>query len=171
MKREKTGIAVIFLLLVFLFSISIWSIQPVEEVLNEAVEEAEEQFYEKPIEPNIQLNHFSLFLPDNFEVEEQSDYNLILDKDGQTFILFYNALEEKSSRLNFEEAKQRSNHSQRLESFEEQDRFGFVHILENNEQFEIQLGVGGVKVTTISSTGEMEENVGNMMKIANSLAY
>lgn len=171
MKEKTTGLIVILILLICFIMISIWSIQPVEEVLKEAMEEAEEQFYEEPIEPNVQLDHFSLFLPDSFEVIEQSQYNLLLEKNGQTFILFYNELEEQSSRLNFEEAKQGNNNSEWLESFEKDDRFGFIYVLEGNEQHEIQLGVGGVKVTTISSKANIVEDVKNMMNIANSLAY
>ncbi|QGH35363.1 hypothetical protein GI584_15455 [Gracilibacillus salitolerans] len=170
MKMEKSGLVAISLLIVFLIGMSLWMIKPTEEVLSEAVEVAEQQFQQSAKDQNQQVDNFALYLPEGFEVEEQTVNNLILTKEKQKFILFYNALESQTSRLNYEAAKEELDHEW-LVSFEDQDRFGYINIVEHEEQFEVQLGVGGVKVTTISDKSELEQDVIDMMDIANSIAY
>ncbi|UOQ86331.1 hypothetical protein [Gracilibacillus salinarum] len=170
MRMEKFGFLTVSILLIFVIAMSIWSIEPTEEVLTEATDVAENQFEQEIKDPNEELDHFSLFVPEGFEVEEQSQNNVILTKDNQTYILFYNKLESDTSKLNYEAAMEMEDHD-KLVSFEDQDRFGYINIAERDDQFEVQLGVGGVKVTTISSKQELTEDVKSMMNMANSLAY
>ncbi|WP_058307060.1 hypothetical protein [Gracilibacillus massiliensis] len=170
MKFEKTGLVVISFLFVFLVGISIMSIQPKEEVLTNAIEVAEQQFEQESKEQNKQVENFSLYLPEGYEVEEQNNSNLLLNKEEKTFILFYNKLETRTSRLNYEAAKEINNHEW-LEAFEDKERFGYINIMVRDEVFEVELGVGGVKVTTRSSKEELVSDVGDMMDIASSIAY
>ncbi|SFM09312.1 hypothetical protein SAMN04487943_107254 [Gracilibacillus orientalis] len=170
MKMEISGLVVVSLLIIFLILMSIYTIKPTEEVLSEAIEVAEQQFQQNSKEQNQQIDSFSLYLPEGYEVEKQAANNWLLTKEEKTFILFYNALEAQTSRLNYEAAKEEDNHEW-LVSFEDQDRFGYVNIVEHEEQFEVQLGVGGVKVTTISTESELKQDVMDMMDIANSIAY
>ncbi|MGP4041542.1 hypothetical protein ACTWP4_16800 [Gracilibacillus sp. D59] len=170
MKMEKTGLVVVSLLIVFLIGMSIWTIKPTEEVLSEAIDVAEQQFKQESKEQNKQVDNFSLYLPEGFEVEEQTVNNLILTKGEKKYIIFYNALESQTSRLNYEAAKETDDHEW-LVPFEEKDRFGYINIVELEDQFEVQLGVGGVKVTTFSTKSELTEDVRDMMDIANSIAY
>ncbi|GAE92892.1 hypothetical protein JCM21714_1915 [Gracilibacillus boraciitolerans JCM 21714] len=170
MKFEKSGLVVIFFLLLFLIGISIWTIKPVEEVLSEAVDVAERHFKAEPLVQNKQVDNFSLFLPEGFIVEEQTVSNLLLKKEDKSYILFYNALESHTSRLNYEAAKEINDH-QWLKSFEDNDRFGFINITKHDENFEVQLGVGGVKVTTFSTKDKLINDVKDMMDITNSIAY
>lgn len=171
MKGKKTGLIIIFFLILCFIGISMWSVKPVEEVLSDAVEVAEKQFKDHSGEINTELAHFSIFLPEGFNVEEQSAHNLILTKEEQTYILFYNELESEASRLNYNAVSDENKNSKWLESFEDNERFGYIYITELEEQFEVQLGVGGVKVTTISSQERLLEDVNDMMEMANSLAY
>ncbi|SHN04501.1 hypothetical protein [Gracilibacillus kekensis] len=170
MKFEKTGLVVISFLFVFLIGISIWSIQPKEEVLANAIEVAEQQFALESKVQNKQVENFSLYLPEGYKVEEQNNSNLLLNKEEKRFILFYNELETQTSRLNYEAAKESNNHKW-LEAFEEKERFGYINIKEREEGFEVELGVGGVKVTTRSSKEDLVGDVADMMDIANSIAY
>ncbi|WP_163581671.1 hypothetical protein [Gracilibacillus saliphilus] len=171
MKMEKSGLVVVSLLIVFLIGMNLWTIKPTEEVLSEAVEVAEQQFQQSAKDQNQQVDNFSLYVPEGFEVEKQTANNLLLAKEEQTFILFFNALESQTSRLNYEAAKEEQEDYEWLVSFEDQNRFGYINIVEHEEQFEVQIGVGGVKVTTISAKSELEQDVKDMMDIANSIAY
>ncbi|MGN8645841.1 hypothetical protein ACTNEO_09225 [Gracilibacillus sp. HCP3S3_G5_1] len=170
MKMEKTGLFVVFLLIVFLIGMSIWTSRPTEEVLSEAIEVAEHRFQADAKAQNHQVGNLSLYLPENFEIEEKTVNNVLLTKDEQTYILFYNVLESQKSNLNYEAAKEGNDHEW-LVSFENQDRFGYISIIDVDEEFELQLGVGGVKVPTISSRDELVQDVTDMMDIANSITY
>lgn len=170
MKVNAPGLAVICVLLVCVVAISILSIEPTEEVLSEAIKVAEENFDNTTVEPNEETDRFSFYLPEEYDIEKQTKNNLILIRDDQTYILFYNAFEDRMSRLNYEAAKE-SDYTV-LESFEKKDRFGYIHILEDEEEMlQLQIGVGGVKITTISEKGRLAEDAKQMMLIANSIAY
>ncbi len=170
MKFEKTGLIVVFFLLVFLIGISIWSIQPTEEVLDEAIEVAQQHFEHESLEQNEQAENISLYLPEGFEITEENVNNLLLTKEDKTYLLFYNELETQTSKLNYEAAKEMNDHEY-LVSFEDNDRFGYINITELEESFEVELGVGGVKVTAMSSKDELINDIQDMMDMANSIAY
>ncbi|WP_163539206.1 hypothetical protein [Gracilibacillus sp. YIM 98692] len=171
MKIDRIGIVVISLLLIFIIWVSAWSMQPTEEVLRESVQIAEQEFNQESKVTNTNLEHFNIYLPEEFTVAEQSVSNVLLEKDNQTFILFYNTLEDSTSRLNYEAAVSMDNHLA-LESFEDEDRFGYINISNNQEdEIQLQVGIGGVKITTFTDWSDMKHDVSDMMKIANSLAY
>ncbi len=121
MKVNAPGLAVICVLLVCVVAISILSIEPTEEVLSEAIKVAEENFDNTTVEPNEETDRFSFYLPEEYDIEKQTKNNLILIRDDQTYILFYNALEDRMSRLNYEAAKE-SDYTV-LESFEKKGSF------------------------------------------------
>ncbi|WP_226036385.1 hypothetical protein [Aquibacillus saliphilus] len=142
-----------------------------EEALADAHEVAAKTFKQETIETNTDLEHFSLYLPAGFEVTDETQSNLILENDDQTYILFYNALEDTTSELNYQAAATGGN-STLLESFDDEDRFGYIKVLAIEEHnYELQVGVGGVKITTHTSKGKLKENSEEMMSMATSIAY
>ncbi|MDX8047478.1 hypothetical protein SH601_16040 [Gracilibacillus sp. S3-1-1] len=171
MKMEKSGWVVISLLAIFVIVISIYTKKPpIEEVLSGAIEEAEQQFQQNAKQPNEKLDSLSLYIPEGFEIDDQSNSNILLTKADKVYIVFYNSLESAKSKVNYEIARE-ANDDEWLTSFENQDRFGYIYIVEQADQFEIQIGVGGVKVTTLSNRDELTENIQDMMDIAISLEY
>lgn len=173
MKQEKTGLLVIGLLLVAVIGISIWSMEPTEDILTEAIVVANEKFTENSVEVNSETDELSMYVPESFAVVEESPNNVILSREEQQYILFYNSFEPVTSKLNYEAASKDTD-SLVLESFEENDRFGYIYITSeeaNDKAFLLQIGVGGVKITTISSKNEILYDVEQMMLMANSIAY
>ncbi|MBM7572830.1 hypothetical protein [Aquibacillus albus] len=142
-----------------------------EEKVLEDVEIAAEKIFkqEKSISPNKELKSISVYLPVDFTVTEESTSNVILEKGDQTFILFYNPLEDSKSELNYEAASAADN-IVLLESLEDDDRFGYISVLElKDDRYELQLGIGGVKITTRTSMGNLENDAENMMEIVSSI--
>jgi hypothetical protein len=173
MKQEKTGLLVIGLLLVAVIGISIWSMEPTEDILTEAIVVANEKFTENSVEVNSETDELSMYVPESFVVVEESPNNVILSREEQQYILFYNSFEPVTSKLNYEAASKDTD-SLVLESFEENDRFGYIYITSeeaNDKALLLQIGVGGVKITTISSKNEILYDVEQMMLMANSIAY
>ncbi|KAB8138328.1 hypothetical protein F9U64_05410 [Gracilibacillus oryzae] len=171
MKQEMAGLVVILLLLAAFIGISVWSIVPTEQVLEEAVDIAEEQFQQEKQSANHNVTNFSLYLPEGFEVEEEKSNNLVITRENQTYILFYNSFEDETSNLNYQ-AVQESGNQLKLESFEDNNRFSYISIIEeDSHSVQLQIGVGGVKVTTISQMDQLVYDAEQMMKMANSIAY
>ncbi|WP_112181672.1 MULTISPECIES: hypothetical protein [Paraliobacillus] len=144
---------------------------PTEDEALELTESAARTVFEDNIiEPNNTLDNFSLYLPSDYEIIEESQSNLLLESDDQTFILFYNALEDTTSELNYQAAEANGNNAL-LQSFEDEERFAFVRVSEREDQYELQVGVGGVKVTTQTSIRQLEDDTIEMMQMATSIAY
>ena len=141
-----------------------------EEALNLVEEVAQEAFEGDTVEPNQEVEGFSLYVPDDFEIKEETQSNLLLESGDQMFILFYNALEATTSRLNYQTSEANDNYSL-LQSFEDNERFGYVKVAETEEDYELQVGVGGVKITTQTTLENIEDNTTDMMKMATSIAY
>ncbi|MFB1051842.1 hypothetical protein [Paraliobacillus sp. JSM ZJ581] len=141
-----------------------------EEALTSVESIAKNEFEKKPLEANQTHENISLYVPNDFEVTEVSKSNLILENGNQTFIFFYNALEETTSKLNFQAAEANGN-DQLLQSFEDNERFGYVKVAKLEKDYELQIGIGGVKVTTQTTLRNIEEDTEKMMKMANSIAY
>ncbi|WP_099158809.1 hypothetical protein [Virgibacillus ndiopensis] len=158
----------VFLLLTIVLSGC--SMKSEEEALKDAKEIALESFNNKEkIDPNHKLESFALYLPDELEVKEESKSNVILEDGDQTYIVFYNNLEEPTSQLSFESAKRKE--ALVMESFNDNDKFGYIRIMPNKgDGYEMQVGVGGVKITTYTSKGKMDNDANNLMKISRSIA-
>lgn len=143
-----------------------------EDAISQTQEVAKTTFEKNETETNHEAGSFSLYLPDSMKISEESNSNLILNEGEQTFILFYNPKEERKSKLNYQAASEKDEHLL-LESFEDKGRFGYVRVLPINEEekYELQVGVGGVKVTTYAEKDSLKNDAEKMMKIANSIAY
>ncbi|WP_117170641.1 hypothetical protein [Paraliobacillus sediminis] len=157
------------LLIISLFFLS--ACAPSEDEALELTETAAKTVFEdNTTEPNNTLDSFSLYLPSGYEIIEESQSNLLLESGDQTFILFYNALEDTTSELNYQAAEANGNNLL-LQSFEDEGRFAFVKVSESGDEYELQVGVGGVKITTQTSIRQLEDYTIEMMQIATSLAY
>ena len=160
------------LLLLFIIVISVFSYQSEESIIEQAGNTAEETFYHDDIpKDNYKGEHFSFFLPDSMEVEEVDDFNAILESGNKTIIIFYNTLEGNLSKLNYEAAS--TDKAVLFDSFEDDDKFGYIRILptDTEGEYEIQIGVGGVKVTTITDKSEVINDAENLMHIALSIVH
>ncbi|GAA5416386.1 hypothetical protein Pryu01_01420 [Paraliobacillus ryukyuensis] len=141
-----------------------------EEALSAVKENASTVFHEEPLQSNEQFDNFSIYIPDGYNVVDESKSNLILESGNQTYILFYNALESTTSQLNYQAAESNGN-NELLEAFETEERFGYVRVTGLDKDYELQVGIGGVKITTQTTLSNMAEDVKEMMQMANSMAY
>lgn len=140
-----------------------------EEVLKDTKEVAEKTFKSSDeIKDNKRLEHFSFFLPESLSILEYSANNVILQNDDQTYIVFYNKFEKPSSKLNYTSAK--LSKALIINSFKEKNKFGYIRVLPGeNGKYELQAGIGGVKITTYTEKSSMDEDAKDMMKIARSI--
>lgn len=143
--------------------------QSEEEVVEEALDIAEKTFTSlQTVTPNTELGHLSLYLPKHIKADEVDENNMILSDAKQTYILFYNELEEPTSELNYQMAE--TDGALLLETFQSPEKFGYIRILtEEDNGYQIQIGVGGVKITTYTTKKEIVNHAEELMKIALSI--
>src|SRR5690625_4741845 len=171
MKESKLRLAIVALLLLFLITISVMNIETEESVLEEAMTIAEDTFNQTPKESNKEVENFFLYIPDELEVDERNKNNAVLvADDGQSYILFINDKENQRSTLNYATVRETGD-SEWLQSFEDADHFGYIYINPLDEDYEVQLGIGGVKLTTISGKDSIVDDVKMMMTISKSVEY
>lgn len=146
------------------------SFQSQEEAIDDARKTAKTVFNSnKPMETNHKVKGFSFFLPDRMEVKEAGKSNVILKDGDQTYIVFHNSLEDPTSKLSYKAAKTDS--ALLLESFKDNNKFGYIRILAHEEDnYELQVGVGGVKITTYTTKDRLDNDSKSLMKVARSIS-
>lgn len=142
-----------------------------EEVLEAVKEKSKEVFHSKSkIETNENVEDLSLYLPKNIKVEEIEENNIVLTDGKQTYIIFYNDLESPMSTLNYDMAQQLDNNELLLKSFQDKEKFGYVQVSSVDEDlYELQIGVGGVKITTYATKNKLTSHSEELMKIVRSI--
>jgi len=143
--------------------------QTEEDALDSAIKSAERTFYSnEEVKTNEQTTTFDFYLPSSLSIEEESENNVILSDGNQHYIIFYNDLESPKSKINYKSAK--DSDSLAYESFEDEERFGYLQVIAGtDENYQIQAGIGGVKITTYTSKKDMAGKAEELMKIARSI--
>lgn len=143
-----------------------------EDLTQTTIEQTEKEFESEPKKANEKTELFSYYLPDDFSVTETKKFNVLLEKGNQDYILFVNENEKKNSKVSYETLAEEFQKPFISETFSDNDRFGylFVNKLEKNK-YEVTVGIGGTKLTTVSKANKVSDSAKNMMDIAASVQY
>ncbi|RDW16390.1 hypothetical protein CWR48_17250 [Oceanobacillus arenosus] len=162
----KSCIRIIIFALFMVLVLSGCSLKSEENAVMDAKETARQVFEEQtPIEANHEINERALYLPANLEVQSGDETNLILENGDQTFIVFHNTNEDNKSELNYHSAQ--TDKALVLESFNDDDKLAYIRILpDEGEGYELQIGIGGVKITTYTTLAKLHKDAQEMMKMA-----
>ncbi|KZE39782.1 hypothetical protein AV656_00350 [Bhargavaea cecembensis] len=146
----------------------------IEERTSEGIKEAGEVFADPARNANTEVGNASFYKPFGFEVQEGSDeQNIVLEKGGNTYVLFINPNEGKDSRL-FYDLLYADPAKEILQTgtFERHDKFGFAGATAvSGERVELVAGSGGRKITTLSEEGDIKKNLKAMMEIVRSVDF
>lgn len=143
-----------------------------EERIEQGLAEAQRIFEQDSVETNETAENTELYLPKGYTVEEPSDeHNIIITRGSDSYVLFINPNESADSTFFYDLQKANSEQEWLVdETFEQSGRFGFVTVREVAEdREEVVVSSGGVKMTTISETGDIDENMEWMMKTVRSI--
>lgn len=147
--------------------------QTIDEQIANGLQLSETIFAKKPEKHTDTIGNVQLFLPSKYKIEDSSDkYNILISKGKQSYILFINDREEPDSKLYYDLLNEESSKEIIDEKTYEKDGvFGFAAVTktENEEQFELVVSSGGVKMTTISPMKNVEDNLEEMTKIVHSV--
>ena len=161
---------------IFLLVISVFILTACNESLSESAtagaEAAKTVFHLNDKEPTEEIDGIKLYKPIGFVINEQSDaQNIVLTKNKETFILFNNPNEKSDSQLFYDLllADQNKEIVEQL-TFTDNDTFGFVAVVKSdNDKVELITSVGGSKMTTLTTTKKIEENMTEMMEVVRSI--
>ncbi|GEL77197.1 hypothetical protein [Tenuibacillus multivorans] len=163
-----------FLALITLISMTILAgcLQSETQVMDQADNRLKDVFLsEETIDTNFELTDFEVFKPESLELVEEAENNIIFKEDDQPFILFINEFEAPNSKwfYNQIESNQDENNLY-LSTFESDTEFAYFSVDElDGDELQVQLGIGGVKMTTLTTTGSVEQDVEVMIKMVKSI--
>ncbi|OZM56086.1 hypothetical protein CIB95_13335 [Lottiidibacillus patelloidae] len=121
---------------------------------------------------NTVVDEMEFYLPTGMVIEGELEFNTILEQNGQWFILFYNPQEKQYSRSLFKAAMRDREKYILVHSFKTNNKFGYLHVMQLNENdYEIVVSVGKVKMTTKTTTNEMTNSVKQMSEIVHSVTF
>ncbi|MBD8069010.1 hypothetical protein [Bacillus sp. PS06] len=144
----------------------------VEEVIEETKQTTAQTFEAEPMEPNQTESTFSYFLPSDMKEETVEENNLILQQGEQLFILFVNPNEEQNSEELYKSTVLESENDLLNETFKDEERFGYVKVESVEEDsYQLSIGIGGVKMTTVTELKKVKDNAEQMMQIVSSVKY
>ncbi|MFJ8461096.1 hypothetical protein [Lysinibacillus xylanilyticus] len=147
--------------------------QSVDEQIKNGLQTTDTVFAGEPEKHTDSIGDVELYLPSNFKVEDNSDaYNILITKGKESFVLFINDREDADSKLYYNLLKEDSSKKIIEENTYEKDGiFGFsaVSKTDNEDEYELIVSSGGVKMTTISPVKHIEDNLHEMTKIVHSV--
>ena len=143
-----------------------------EEQITQGVANAREAFEDEPEEANETVGKMDLYLPKGYDIEEPADdYNSMITKGNDSFILFINPNEKGASTFFYD--LQKADPEQIWiadETFRKNGRFGFVTVKEIAEgQLELVVSAGGAKITTMTDKNDIPQKMDWMMETVRSI--
>jgi len=143
-----------------------------EDESRKAVETSKATFEEKKQETNKNTGEIEFYLPFGFEIKDEKPNNLILRNGSKKYILFYNQNENKDSEVVYEASVAQYDELETNEQFKGNGKLGYLLIERLEDDMNIlTAGVGGVKVTTETKTGSLDEEAKTLMQIASSVEF
>lgn len=145
----------------------------IEDATQKSVDTFEETFKAQSLDTSEDTDIFAYHLPTGFTIDSESENNIVLTEDEQTYLLFVNPFEPKDSEVLYDSTKM--NHSDLLvdHTVTDEGRLGYLLVSpvggEEEELYEVTVGLGGVKMTTVTETGNMEASTKSMMEIISSV--
>jgi hypothetical protein len=165
MKRLLKG-ALLLVVAVLLLSACSANVKEEQKATQEKVVGAFDSPSKKAKEKNADIQ---FYLPFGFEIKEKSENNILLKNGSKTYILFYNPHEGSGSEVVFN-ATLNANKFDYKKTYKQDEKFGYLLIRELDEdQQELTVGIGGVKMTTETKTKSMKNDAEMMMQIVNSV--
>jgi hypothetical protein len=138
-----------------------------QKATNDAVSQA---FNSTPKKANNENKDITFHLPFGFEIKEKKQNNILLKNGAKTYILFYNQQEAPASKVVYDATVSTKKDLSFNETYKKDKRFGYLLIeeIEKNSN-EVTVGIGGVKMTSVTKTSNMKTEAKAMMDIVNSV--
>ena len=147
--------------------------QSIDEQIANGFQLVEKLLIDEPEKYTDTVGDIQLYLPKRFTIEDRSDqYNMLVSKGKQSYILFINDREKQDSKLYYKLLKEENGKKIIAEkTYDNDESFSFTAVskTEDEQAFELIVSSGGVKMTTISPMRDVEDNLLQMTKIVHSV--
>lgn len=143
------------------------------DAIDQTYTSVKETFSSQVNETNKTSDDLTYFLPNSLTIESEEEHNIVLNKGSQRFILFYNQLEDLSSEEVYKGSLSEDRKPVLNETFQEGNKFQYVivYLIDNTKKYELIIGMGGVKITTETTSNKMDEDAVLMAQIIDSIQY
>ena len=145
---------------------------PVDEQIEKGLMNAENTFTSEAKETTDEVGDIQVYMPRGYTIEKGSvDMNYVVTKGDDQYILFVNTIEQEDSQLHYDNlmAKQGDKIIQE-QTYMNDGVFGFTAVVEHTEnQFELVVSNGGMKMTTMSADKKIDQKLQAMMEIVRSV--
>ncbi|MDQ0430442.1 hypothetical protein QOZ98_003299 [Planomicrobium stackebrandtii] len=161
----------IFMLLLLAGLLAACNATPEEQIVK-GIENAQGAFEEEPENTNETVGQTNLYVPSGYNIEEPSDgSDSLITKGSDSFALLINPNEGAASTFFYDLQKEDSEQLWVVdETFQQNGRFGFATVEEIAEdQLELVVSAGGVKLTTVTTENQIPQNMDWMMKTVRSI--
>lgn len=167
MVRDHIKLLILFSALLLILSACTTKI---DEEKEKAVDTAKMAFMDAQEKPNAKSDKIKFFLPEGYDIKEEKKHNILLDNKGNPVLIFINPNEKETSEIISDNLKKAKDTYIAFDTFKQEGRVGAIAIKEQEEdQYELVISVGGVKVTTQTNTKELAQYSEELMKIASSI--
>jgi hypothetical protein len=143
----------------------------IKEEQKKAEERVVELFKGEHKKPNTESDGLNFYMPTGVSIDQSKKNNIILKRGKKVYILFYNPNEGRSSEVIYQSTLEPTEKYRVNKTFTDQDgRFGYLLIRDIAEdEYELVVGVGGVKITTQTDADEIAFDAELMIEIASSI--
>lgn len=161
---------IIFVSLILTFTLLAGCFQSEEEVMREAEKIIKAEFLSKEkVDTNYETTGFNLYKPEELAIEEEEKNTIVFNNGDRPYVLFINEFEPPNSQWSYDRLKN-NNQDIFLRTFQSEEQFAYLGIIEHEDnQYEIQLGIGGIKMSTLSNIDSLVSDVDMMMQIVKSV--
>ncbi|TCP32032.1 hypothetical protein EV207_1014 [Scopulibacillus darangshiensis] len=140
-----------------------------QETIQDANEGVKDVLISKKKDPNTSMPRFEYYKPNRLEITNKGVNSVVFSKDGEAYILFVNPKEGPMSRLNYNADQKDKSDKDSLEKIPVKNKFVYLMIKPNKKQYEVIVGVGGMKITAKMSLDDLDDNVKMMAEILHSV--
>ncbi len=161
---------IIIILIISVLFLSACNHASFKEESKAASKVAKTSFHEKEKKPNKKSGNIHFYLPNSYDLKEESANNIILVNNSITYILFVNPQEDKTSDVVYKSTVEQYKDLEINEKFTDNNKLGFLVIKKlDDDMNEMTTGIGGTKITTQVETSDLSEAAKVMMQIAASV--
>lgn len=162
MNRKKGGLLLIFALAGWLGGCSVSE----QEAVELSYEAFLTEFGEEPSVPNTEAKNIAFYMPRGFNIVEETEYNLLLQRGEQLFVLFHQPEEPKTSTIHLERDREFEREAVTFQVVETDEYTAYFLIKEeDDEQLHVMTAIGGAKLSTLTTYDSLVKDVEVMMDI------
>ncbi|WP_407268505.1 hypothetical protein [Radiobacillus sp. PE A8.2] len=142
-----------------------------EETMLEVESVTQENFNNVKPKPNQVTEIYSYFLPSEMTVANDLENNIVLEQGDNIIAVFYDSFITPNSEKLYEEEKKKDKKPVLIKKLSENPT-GFVKVIKiDGGLYELTVGLGGVKASTITEINQLSDQANSLSKLVNSFEF